>query len=1352
MKSCLLKSLLGTACLAVAQAYADFDWYAGKLADTLPIDAALAPVWQGSQGKLKLTLPLGKLRPGDRYLEALLEHSISGDPANLTWEAEILPLAEGAELLFSASAASQPRTLLRFDARESGAGMLRVRLLNGHQIVDTVQAPFTVEPVQPLSEHPPAAVQIDAPHPAGGDTQAWLTFGMPMPRGALWDVSGLQLRDAGGKVVAAQFHPTARWAPGGSYKWLRVDAFTASAGPLKVVADAPPRPLAETLTIDHDGQAISVDTGPANYRIEPHGALLNKIDLHGKPVSTYHSQAPGMFAVDQHGRLARPDARDTILTIELQTAGVTRIRATGSYRTADGEALAHFNVWFEFAAGRPECRITHQFIISRDSNEVWFTELGWEFGFMDWQPDSALFAAPRQQPGTMEAIPLDGSTVQWVQSEHRRYGGGEDRFQLWLADQLDTEFDGEMGDWAAALGGDKGLWLGCRESARQHPKAFRITRDSLTLDLFHGGTGETLDFRAPSLVERWNQGNRLGDELAETTRATETNAIGWSKTHFLEIAPVSNRRQAEAAGHSFTFAPTALPDPWWTYHSRVVGPLYPRDTTRFPQAEAFIDDAFGYWQEEQEYLGEYGFVDFFTGPHHTRSFPQSQGRFRASYTLRNAFWLLYLRSGEAKFREMATWSNRVYLDSYLASWDGPRRIRGLYLHAVGPQDPHASLPFYWEGFTRPGFGTHSNLDQFLLDYYVTGNPRARMGVLEYAEGVKRWWAQSQSDWRILAVLRAVNRAYALDWDPELRLIQAEILNQVYDPDSPVFLTAKGRPYQSSTYKTQEDIAGLIEGWELYGTARYHNIATAVSDYWWRSMLPGPRFEKGRSGSFLWRQNPDPALAGQLWDAVRTESVQSVETNSAATVFRFQGIPYALDVVAASDADRSPITARAGAEILSGQGGLLLRKAGDENLEAHLRLQRDGLRGLPVIQPLPPVSQIGLRLVTLETGYNEVVRLQLPGESEDSDYWIGLPETGGHQAYLNRPAPFMLFADGWWRPVPEAQNPPAKIFFQVPEGALDASIRFEREARLFAPDGSPWPDAQPVRGRVDFPDGQSGAWHFTSASGSAVRLRNLPPLFSFERPDGLFAVDLDTLPLPPVEKISAMPGFFLAEGETLRIEPSATALPFQEGTIEFFFRPHWDSFDFGQGRTIKRLLRIETDGNRNSSLRYVVDPNRAGWPGNPWSQSHVLEMEMETEGPARPRAIRVRRTIFEEGEWVHVAIVWGQRMFGHSGVRTQPAFEIKLFVNGSAGKTVTWPRQGNQAAWQPLAVVFGPSFEGEIAGLRISAGQRYSADFPLPQRSRIEPDDDTLFYFPFSENTVGLETIGGTRIEAITDQP
>jgi hypothetical protein len=199
------------------------------------------------------------------------------------------------------------------------------------------------------------------------------------------------------------------------------------------------------------------------------------------------------------------------------------------------------------------------------------------------------------------------------------------------------------------------------------------------------------------------------------------------------------------------------------------------------------------------------------------------------------------------------------------------------------------------------------------------------------------------------------------------------------------------------------------------------------------------------------------------------------------------------------------------------------------------------------------------------------------------------------------------------------------------------------------------------------------------------------------------------------------------GDTLTLSSPEIPLPFRKGTIEFYYKPDWSSFDL-RSRTVKRLLQLPTATGKPWYMVYVVDANRGGWSGHPWSRSHVLEMEIQSEGDYhRPEALCIRKTIFEQNEWVHVAIVWGERMFGYTADRMIRSFDVKVYIDGTEGRYASWPRQGNRAASPPQSLIFGPDLDGQISNLRISETRRYTGDFTPPVPHQMKRDTETLYY-------------------------
>ncbi len=99
-------------------------------------------------------------------------------------------------------------------------------------------------------------------------------------------------------------------------------------------------------------------------------------------------------------------------------------------------------------------------------------------------------------------------------------------------------------------------------------------------------------------------------------------------------------------------------------------------------------------------FGEYGFIDYYAGPHlgYRGSESRFEGtlypilyRYAITYALRPHLWLAYARSGDRAIRDFARETTRVYLDSYLAHWDSPTKTRGHYCVAES-NEGHGGSP------------------------------------------------------------------------------------------------------------------------------------------------------------------------------------------------------------------------------------------------------------------------------------------------------------------------------------------------------------------------------------------------------------------------------------------------------------------------------------------------------------------------------------------------------------------------------------------------------------------------------------------------------------------------------------
>ena len=1227
-----------------------------------------------------------------------------------------------------------------------------------------------------------------------------MTFGVPFPAGALWDLKPLRLVDRQGREVPCQKEVTGLWALDGAIKWVRFDALVSTSEGCRVQfepAGAGARP-SPALTLTESG-GVTIDTGAAQYRLAKGPSPIASIRVNGRTVATA-AGARGLYVMDQRNRLARASAKDETMLIEARGPVAACVRFEGFYRTPNGEPLARHITRVETFAGQAFARVTHTLILTRDTNKVWFKDIGWELNVQPGSSPQAVFGRGRDDWAKPVVAPLGGParSAFVIQDSHYRFHHGKNHF--YIASQIGDKTgkrlaEGEeCADWALLTGRAGGLVVSCREAARQHPKEIEISPGKVVLRLFSNRAGEELDFRAPALVKKWNltnwfdhvYGKKRRVKGEDKVRKFTSNAIGLAKTHELLIAPTPAAGAAARAArlsrlHS---APVyAHVDPGWIYETRAMGRIPPRNVERFPRAEKVIEETFRVWERRVARWGDYGFVDYFAGPHleHVQGAnPEYVKPYRyngLTYTLRGDLWLAYARSGERAIRAFAEGTNRAYIDIHFAHWDGARKVRGLYVSPSGSDRygvGKACLPFYWEGNSSTNRSSSTNLQQFTYDYYLTGYRRAKDHVIAYADGLKRFWspAKAQRDWRGLMTMRTAVQSYAFTWDPELRAIAEATTDAFSDADGELGLT-KDRPYGSSTYKTHVDFPALLDAWRITGSPRYRRTALRIMRYWWpRFMASWPIFycsPVGRIGNFLYHETGDPVYAQVLAVMLRqaataydpktgiVKNTKHGRVGGEDATFVFQGIPYTEDVMTASGADRHPLTSWVSFEDFGYPAAIILKKTRYDIARIELKTAADAehAAGGVTVTPLQPPTTVGLDLCRVNQQAAGATAIRIPKDAPAGEYRIDLATQGTHFAVAHSQRPLVLYAPEYWQPQP-VQHPPIRWYFRVPKGAKEARIFFESPARLFGPDGRST-SAEPARGWVNLPGDRPGLWSFQPLQEGLVRVRNLPPFFSAESPDSYFtpkvAWSREAIPPEPeavpssvvyVPGVGADPDnkalyvrgrryFDFSGGPKLAKGDGRRYLPFQQGTIEFWMKPDWSTFSIPvKSRPVyKSFLRLPS-ARESWNLYYRKNPNRGVW-----LYSHVLHGRYVSDGKRRLNIRANRQTVLERGVWTHIAWVWGREVGAtFTGAEPVKILTARIYVNGRLGRFRASRDTGQRVADMPKALqLYGDAVFDE---LRVSDSVRYTKDFTPPGReSELKLDPNTRALFHFNGDLKGL---------------
>ena len=1117
---------------------------------------------------IRLTLEKTFARPGDRWNEVMVDVY----PTNVSIEETCLKVRlfkigtiEIVEEVSVIPKSNVGELLVDLHRHSLNEARLSVELFEGTE--RTGAAEIFLKALSPkIKLEPGQQIEIGIDVPEFIDTvENWpVTFGVPFPAGALWNLDSLSLVNGEGEEIPHQKEITGLWASEGAIKWVRFDALVSSEDGCFVEVAAPDenKQRKSVQMVEEDGH-VTIYTGVARYVLSKDISPIESVWL-GEELIATGTGTRGLYVIDQIGRVASASADGATMEIEADGPVAACVRLEGFYKTAEGKQLARHITRVEAFAGQPLANITHTLILTNDSNEVWFKDIGWEFAVQPGTNAKAIFGISREEPSRSFSQPLNEnvSSAFMIQDSHFRFARGKNHFSLIAADpdtELTTIFEGEeMGDWALLSGNRAAFLVSCRESARQHPKEFEVFQDKIVLRLFSNRAGEELDFRPETLVKKWNLDLWLSPEERDSVAKNESNAIGWSKTHELVLAPISvdeSQRTAARLSRLHSRPVYASVVPSWVWKTKVMGPLHPKDPERFPAAEQLIDAVFDYWNRRGHEPGFYGFADYYSGPvcwgmeWHLGNFWGL--RYRYTYTLRPDLWFIYARSGERAIREFAEGTNRAFLDNYLAHWDGPNKTRGLLLHGSGdeggpPTTPH-HLPFYWETHTTYNLSGSTDLNMFILDYHLTGYRRAKDAILQFADGLKRAWHHDtvRKDPRIIMVLRVLTQTYAFTWDEDLRVLAEATTDLFYDPQGELALNQE-RPNLCNSWKTETDVAALLEAWEVFGTRRYYEMATKVANFWWYHLigsLPnnthlGYTNPMGQIGNFLYGETGDSSIPAALdfhirwgtmgYDPKTGKLAYYVGRESANVVFVFRGIPYAQDVLVHCQIWSASVSAGACAEAKTSAlhnlfDNALVRSGADKKIPASWVAYQD--EGVPAsvivfkekpeiveltvksphedgygeigsrirLRPLREGGLLGPDLTRIWGGSTLAERIRIPKDAPKGAYEIIPKHSGIHFIVADSKVPLVIHAPEGWYPL--GLRPQVKVYFKVPEGSQDVQIYFEGSARLFDPEDNLFRNGEVIQGIVDLPTDKPGLWSFEAVDNGLVRVNNLPPFFA-----------------------------------------------------------------------------------------------------------------------------------------------------------------------------------------------------------------------------------------------------------------
>ncbi|MCC6591295.1 MAG: hypothetical protein IT168_31710 [Bryobacterales bacterium] len=241
-----------------------------------------------------------------------------------------------------------------------------------------------------------------------------ITFGVPLPKALVKDVTRLRLFTAANQPVPAQFRVVNRWWDDGSAQWIHADALAsvAAGGTAEWrlrLADTPAPPPASFLQVsDRAADGITVNTGPLQFTMPRKGKLFETAKLQGADIL--------LRSDERIYKLSNAPVSE--LQVEERTPAKVVLKRTASHVWVNGEDKALDAVIRVIAyAGKPYVRLTYSFVNRQGREMSDFVRLDglWLQAKLTGSPDTTrveqLSAEPRRK-GWFEAGGV-GFGVRW---------------------------------------------------------------------------------------------------------------------------------------------------------------------------------------------------------------------------------------------------------------------------------------------------------------------------------------------------------------------------------------------------------------------------------------------------------------------------------------------------------------------------------------------------------------------------------------------------------------------------------------------------------------------------------------------------------------------------------------------------------------------------------------------------------------------------------------------------------------------------------------------------------------------------------------------------------------------------
>jgi hypothetical protein len=562
-----------------------------------------------------------------------------------------------------------------------------------------------------------------------------VTFGLPLPRGGVFDLAHFRVLSPRGAAVPAQFVATSFW-PDGSLRWVLVDmvvglgANAEETYRVEFGSEVAPAPAGVShLQVKETKEKIQINTGPLQVSIDKvRFNLLSRVASHGEQLAC--SAPEGVRLVDEQGAVftvsARPPKRVTV-----EEVGPVKVvlRAEGDYADPAGRPYMSYVTRLTFREGSSRVTIQHTHI-----NTYLRTE------FTDFTSLTMPFRVPglRRAHTYWDTADHAGAFTASAATEERTselVGGRALRVAQWdertfrVADSEGT-VDGRQYSGVLRVEGDSGpLGIAAHEFWQRWPKAFRLHDDQVDFDLLPQQPGPDYGRDLPGYYLQY-----------PFVEGKYRSKWGMAFTQRITLDFSGTTPAAELAAEADLPVIAVLPGEWYA-ETKALGEMAPPVEGEFDGWDAAVGKAFAGHLRRKAERREYGYSNYGDW------YGERQINWgNNEYDLAHGLFMQFARSGCRDYARLALAAARHQADADTCHAYPDERFLGANLsHAIAhtgtwDTDRRAwSVPYdVWQYTARSG---HVWADGLMDAWYLAGDAWAMEAAL--AEGEHIVWSMSR---------------------------------------------------------------------------------------------------------------------------------------------------------------------------------------------------------------------------------------------------------------------------------------------------------------------------------------------------------------------------------------------------------------------------------------------------------------------------------------------------------------------------------------------------------------------------------------------------------------------------------